>query len=61
MMSDDISHILAPHLVPGERLLWAGRPKQGFALRGWDILALPFSIFAVVFGVIVTIFELRAK
>ncbi len=50
---------LTPYLHPGEQLLWAGRPKQGFALRGWDILHLPIAIFAAAVGTILTVIELR--
>jgi len=28
-----------------ENLLWAGRPKGGFLLRGSDVFMIPFSIF----------------
>ncbi len=58
-MPRDASEIINAYLGPGERLLWAGRPKQGFALRGWDIVHWPLSLFACVAGTILTIHEWR--
>ena len=58
-MPDEASTIIATHLLPGERLLWAGRPKQGFALRGWDILYLPMSISMVIIGSVLTVYEFQ--
>lgn len=31
-------------LSPGEKLLWSGRPKQGFILRAADAFMIPFSL-----------------
>ena len=34
-----------PYLFTGERVLWTGRPKQGFALSARDTFLIPFSLF----------------
>lgn len=51
--------IITSHLVPGEHILWVGQPKQGFALRGWDVVYVPFSLFMVIAGSTITVVELR--
>lgn len=43
-MQDETSPIISTHLLPDERLLWAGRPKRGFLLRAEDIWLIPFSL-----------------
>jgi hypothetical protein len=43
-MLGDASTPITAHLLPGERLLWAGRPKQGLLLRGEDAFLIPFSL-----------------
>jgi hypothetical protein len=43
-------------LLPGEKVLWSGQPKQGLLLTWFDWIAVPFGIlwvgFAAMFGVI---------
>ncbi|ANL34969.1 hypothetical protein AMC79_CH02915 [Rhizobium phaseoli] len=33
------------YFLPGEKLLWSGRPAQGFRLTRWDFVLVPFSLF----------------
>ena len=37
--------VIGETLTGDERLLWTGRPRQGFLLRPADALAIPFSLF----------------
>lgn len=43
-MLTDVQRRLAGRLLPGERVLWTGRPKQGLLLMPDDVIAIPFSV-----------------
>lgn len=54
-LSPDSAAVMTAHLAPGERLLWAGQPKQGFALRGSDsffILFMTLWVVSAIWGII---------
>jgi hypothetical protein len=55
-MLDTASHraALETYLVPGERLLWAGRPRQGFALTRHGAGNFLFGLFFLVFAALWT-------
>ena len=38
------SQPLQPYLMPGERIVWSGQPKQGIAFTSSDLIAIPFSL-----------------
>ena len=40
----DPARELSGELSPGEKLLWSGRPRQGFFFRRSDIFTIPFSL-----------------
>ena len=57
--SRNATEIVTACLVPGERLLWTGRPKQGFALRGSDsffILGMTLLVVCAI-GVIIAMWR----
>lgn len=43
-MNHDAQMIIQKELDSGERLLWAGMPKQGTIFRGSDVFMVPFSL-----------------
>jgi hypothetical protein len=43
-MMHEIPDAISRELRKGEKLLWAGRPRQGVFLRGRDAFQIPFSI-----------------
>jgi hypothetical protein len=40
----NVSDTLARQLLPGERVLWTGRPSPGLVLRPVDAFLIPFSL-----------------
>lgn len=43
-MNFDARQIIQRELDSGERLLWAGVPRQGIVFRGSDLFMIPFSL-----------------
>jgi hypothetical protein len=41
---------LMNELSPGEKLLWSGKPRDGFMFRASDIFTIPFSLFFLGFA-----------
>ncbi|HEX8655598.1 MAG TPA: hypothetical protein VF693_10290 [Allosphingosinicella sp.] len=52
MVRPEFHATLRQWLLPGERLLWAGPPKQGLLLRSADLYLVPFSLFFVGFAIV---------
>jgi len=43
-MNYDAQMVIQKELNSGERLIWAGAPKQGLILKGSDTFTIPFSL-----------------
>lgn len=43
-MLENTSEKFIDELIPGEKLIWSGRPQQGLVLRSSDILMIPYSL-----------------
>ena len=44
-MHQSAEDVITQYLDPGEKLLWAGRPRGGVRLRAQDVFLIPFSLF----------------
>jgi hypothetical protein len=44
MSAFELLNRFQPYLMPGERVLWSGQPKQGIVLTGRDTYLVPFSL-----------------
>src|SRR5262245_20169707 len=40
----EAEQVVSKELAPGERLVWAGRPRRGFRLTALDAFLIPFSL-----------------
>jgi hypothetical protein len=45
MIRPEDQRLLQPLLLPGERLLWAGRPKRRLPFRATDLYLVPMGLF----------------
>lgn len=50
-MCDEPEHQIEPELEPNERLLWAGRPRQGVLLRGYDLYVISLGLLSCGFAI----------
>ena len=50
---------IRPELETGERILWAGQPRQGLRFSLFDLYAVPFGLFFFGFAVVWTVMAYR--
>jgi hypothetical protein len=50
MLSTPDRPLIQPHLLPGERLHWTGRPQRGLVPRRSDLLLVPLGVLAAWLG-----------
>jgi hypothetical protein len=43
-MAESLDAFFEKDLTPGEKILWSGKPQQGFLRRGSDLLYVPISL-----------------
>ena len=54
-MSESPQEIIQRELSPTEKLLWAGRPRQGIIFRAYDVFAIPLSLIFCGFAIFFTV------
>jgi hypothetical protein len=60
-MDRPTDEILKELLGSDERLIWTGRPRQGFFLRSADSFAIPFSIFWTGFAAVWMVLAVKSN
>jgi len=62
LISDkEVAEELQSEIIDGEKILWAGRPKQGLIIKKSDIFNIPFSVLWCSFLVFICIHEVQGQ
>jgi hypothetical protein len=58
---DEASRLIEEELLPGERLLWADKPRTGIRLAWADLAALPVGLIVFSGGLLFVVVSLRSE